>query len=234
MTAPGSLRFFAVVIRPSGAIVASATAIVSGAIYWAVLDPRQYVQAGVLALFLQMFSAATGYRDRIRRGHFDGILTKEPRRLRIAAAHCAVSIVPGVVLWVLVAIVEAALIRAGWPATVTASGLAALLAVSVLSWAIAVAFGRHSAGPLWIAAIFVLASTGHLQQLRYQFLTADTSWMAAGRQAGSALACPVLLVTDPGAITVRAHALLLLAVSAVWLAAAALVARYDAPLEERV
>lgn len=234
MTTPSTLRFFALVIRPSAGIVASSVAIMGGGIYWAVADPPQFGQAPALALFLQMFSAAAGYRDRLRRGHFDAILTAQRRRLRIAAAHGALSVAPGVVLWIVLAAVEVALVRPGWPTTLTPSGLAAVTIVSVVAWAIAVVAGRHSAGAIWIAVLFVLLSIGRIEQLRYAFLTADTSWLPAARQAAAAMLCPFFLLAERGAMTIRAFVLLSAAIAAIWLAAAALVARCDAPLEERV
>lgn len=234
MTAPSALRFFALVVRPPPAILAASLAIAGGGIYWALVDPPQFGQAAALALFFQMFSAATGYRDRLRRGHFDAILTAQRRRLRIAAAHGVVSVAPGMVLWAVLAVIEAALIRQGWPSTLTSSGLAAVAIVSVVAWAIAVVAGRHSAGAIWIAALFVLVSIGRIEQLRYAFLTADMSWLPAARQAAAAILCPFFLLADRGAMTARAFVLLAAAVAAIWLAAAALVARCDGPLEERV
>jgi hypothetical protein len=233
MTAPGALRFFAVVIRPSAAILSSSVAIALAAIYWALNDPIEFAQACLFALFLQMFSAATGYRDRIRRGHFDSVLTPHRQRLHVAAAHCAVSMAPGGGLWAVLACIDFILIRQGWPTTLTLSGVAAFLTVSVFAWTVGVAVGRYSAGALWIGGLFVLGSIGRLQQLRYSFLTADTSWMSAVRQAGTSLVCPLVLLTDPAAATVRALFLLSLAVCAVWVIGATLIVWCDAPLEER-
>ena len=99
-------------------------------------------------------NASSGFAVPARRGHYDLLLTSGVSRLRIGAAHCAASMVPGVFYWLSIAAIEA-IARGGFPGVSLATGtIAALLIVSALAWAATVPFPRLTGGIVWLL-IFV-------------------------------------------------------------------------------
>jgi hypothetical protein len=103
MSHPAPLRFFWATSRPGYAAVSAAALLVSGAAWSALRDPDDFDQFVLLALSFQMFSASSGYRRQALRGHFDSILTAGSPRTACACAHFAVSIAPGMAVWLVIA-----------------------------------------------------------------------------------------------------------------------------------
>ena len=58
-------------------------------------------------LLLQLFAASSGFEVPARRGHYDLLLTSGHRRIWVALVHWAISIAPGVLAWLLLALVDA-------------------------------------------------------------------------------------------------------------------------------
>lgn len=232
MNAPSPLGYFVLVLQLRRSLLATLILLGTFTAWIAWVDPTNVDEAIVIALFAQMFAAASGYRERALRGHFDSILAFGWSRASVAAAHWMVSIAPGVLAWLVVSAGAAAVQPARWPASLTASGLVALLYVSCAAWAFALPLTRYVSGVIWVAALVVLAGVGYVRMLRDTFLATDATVIDVLARTGSALVCPVFLLSDPQV----ANALILLLValaSAVLTAGGALfIARLDIPLRD--
>lgn len=232
MSAPSPLGYFALVLQLRRSLLATLILLGTLTAWIAWVDPINVDQAIVIALFAQMFAAASGYRERALRGHFDPILAFGWSRASVAAAHWMVSIAPGALAWLVVSAGAAAVQPARWPASLTASGLVALLYVSCAAWAFALPLTRYVSGAIWVAALVVLAGVGYVHLLRDTFLATDATVIDVLARTGSALVCPVFLLSDPQV----ANALILLLValaSAVLTAGGVLfIARLDTPLRD--
>jgi hypothetical protein len=192
------------------------------------VDPSAGEQVVVPIVFLQMFSASTGFAVPARRGHYDLLMTSGAGRLRVAATHFALSVAPGIAAWLVVAGVEAA-IRRGESSALATGSVMALLMVSALAWAVTVPLPRLSGGIVWLLAIVMLLGT--TDQWRGAALAAREGIPSPGGALLYAL-CPFLLVgrevTSPSAwIVVPGATLSALAVAL----ALAWVTRMDVPLE---
>jgi hypothetical protein len=196
-------------------------------------DPNGTRQMSGLALLLQMFAAATGYRERALRGHFDPILVAGSSRTAVATSHWVVSVAPGAVVWVLLGFVLLLVRPTAMPTPFTASGLAAFLYVSSVAWALALPLTRYATGVVWIIVFVILAGGSQLQELHGVFLTESGRWQDLLAQTGAALVCPLFLVehTEVALTT----SLLLIAIVTVGITAAGawFVTTLDAPLKVR-
>ena len=225
-------RFLLLLARPSGALVLVGAAIVAMAGYLVQVSPQGFDQTIAMALFLQMFSASTGYRGRLVRGHFDPILTGVARRSKIVVLHAGVSALPGAVLWLLLA-------TGGWlaaphaiPTALTPAGLAAFAFVSAMAWAGSLPSTRYAGGACWVVALFIAASSHNIATLRAAFLAGPGSWIASARAAAAALVCPFFLIADPSFPDVRVLVLVALAAVLVAGAGVAIAARFDGALTD--
>jgi hypothetical protein len=116
---------------------------------------------GALApvLLLQLLAASSGFAVPARRGHYDLLLTRERSRTRIAVAHWAASVAPGLASWFALALFEA-IVSAGSHASLFATGTcAAVFLVSTLPWATTVALPRFSGGIGWILVAVTTVTT---------------------------------------------------------------------------
>lgn len=158
------LRFFrAVPPVPSLmlATVGTAVLVAAGAI---VVDPARADRALVPVLLLQLFAAASGFAGPARRGHYDLLLARGEGRVRIALAHWSLSIAPGLLSWMLLAIVET--LARGTPGVLLASGtVAALWSVSTIPWALTVALPRFAGAIGWLALLALVAIVQPLSTL---------------------------------------------------------------------
>lgn len=150
------IRFFRVVPpAPGWMSIAFAVAALGGG---AALIIDQTMPASALApiFFLQMLAASSGFAVPARRGHYDLLLTSGISRLAIAGAHCTASCIAGIAAWLAIAVGEAIAIG-GVPTTSFASGtVLALIAVSLLSWAITAPVARLSGGLVWLLLVVTL------------------------------------------------------------------------------
>lgn len=199
MTGPTPLQFCRVVVRPSAAALWAWAGVLALAAYLARTDVEGLDQAAGVALLLQMFAASTGFRDAARRGHFDAVLTGGSNRAALARAHAACSLMPGLVVWLAIAGLEAAVRPDRIPTALTPAGLSALAYVSVLAWAVGVTTKRYAAGGAWLLSLVALAAADRLDPLRAAFATGGIGLGGAAAQARAALLCPVFLVGYPGA-----------------------------------
>lgn len=150
-------------------------------------------------LTLQLFAAASGFAGHARRGYYDLLLTSGGRRLSIALTHWVFSIAPGVVAWMVVALVEAAL-RRGYPDHALAGGtLAAMAIVSMLGWAFTVGLPRFSGAIGWVVVLVAAASLWPDGAIGFAFSggagrAAEIGTVASAWQAAAVLVNPALLL----------------------------------------
>ena len=234
------LRFFWATSRPGYAAVSAAALLVSGAAWSALRDPDDFDQFVLLALSFQMFSASSGYRQQALRGHFDPILTAGSSRIACALAHFAVSIAPGLAVWLVIAALAWAFQpgRApglGAPALgmTSASALVAALYASTLCWTVSLPLRRYAGGVLWLALIFALAAGHQLHSLRESFLMSSGGWWDTFALTGAALVAPVYLIANPQVAGVASLGLVLSVTAAAWIAGACFIARLSGVLEDR-
>jgi hypothetical protein len=212
VTEPSPSRFFALVLRPELTIAGSALVVLGTYAWVGVNDPSDIRQISVLALMVQMFAAATGYRERVLSGHFDPILVSGSPRAAVAASHWLVSIVPGALVWVL---------------------LGTLLYVSSISWALALPLTRYATGVVWIVVFVILAGGTELQTLHGAFLTDSAEWRDLFAQTGASLVCPMFLLEHTDAARPTTLLLVTMVTAATMAAGGWFVATLDAPLKVR-
>jgi hypothetical protein len=226
------LRFFLVLLRPNASALFLATGILALGAYLARAYPEGVDQAVAIALFLQLFAASTGFRDRLRRGHFDPVLAGGSRRVAVAAAHWFVSIGPGLSVWLALGLINALSSRSAWPTPFTPAGLMVILYTSTMTWVISLPMGRYSGAVLWLVALFTLAATLQLQAMRQTFSAAADSWAGTLQSFAGVLVCPVFLLIDPLAAGPPLLALLFAATVGAWLAGVALITCFPGILVE--
>jgi hypothetical protein len=188
MKTPASVPFFlAVGVLPAYALLGLA-AVLAIAVLTVLLDPSQLDQGLAMILFVQMFLASTGFLKRARRGHFDPLLVDRERRFPIVAAHCAVSVAPGLLAWFAFSATAAA---AGNPIAMSAlfgARAVAILIVSALAWSVGFAFPRGAAGAIWLALfVFIVTMRGSVEGMGH----AVGAFMSA---AMTVLVCPFVLL----------------------------------------
>jgi hypothetical protein len=235
MSHPSPLRFFWAISRPGYVVASAAALLVSGAAWSALRDPDDFDRFCLLALFFQMFSASSGYRYQALRGHFDPILTAGPSRTACARAHWAVSILPGMAVWLVIASLAWAFQPGRAPALISmtsASAFVAVLYASTLCWTVSLPLRRYAGGMIWLAVIFALAAGHQLHSLRESFLMSSGGWWDTLAVTGAALVTPVFLVANPGVAGVVSLSLVVSVTAVAWIAGAGFIAWFDGVLED--
>lgn len=222
-----TLYFLWIVQGPGTGSLIAAAALIAFAVYLAVSDPGGFDQAVAIALFLQMFSAATGYRERLRRGHFDPVLAGDANRWRVAWSHWMAATGLGFLVWLLLGVIALIGGVTHHPTAFTAPGIIVLVYVSTVAWAATLALPRYSGAVLWLALLFGLASTQHLQALRVTFNPAATSTVDVLRSVTTSMIFPILLFVDPGAVSGAVLIGMFAATLLVGIAGAATIVRFD-------
>jgi hypothetical protein len=205
-------RFFlavSVVPGPLLAAFAATTALGCAAI---AVDVRYAGPLFVPILLLQLFAASSGFRVPACRGHYDWLLTRGEGRAAIAAAHWAVSAMPGVVAWGALAVAEGA---GGGEALLAAGTLAALVATSTLPWALTAPLTRARGAILWLLGMLLWAGLARQAGPPLEGLLSPFALVGADLRGASAYAA--LGLAGIGAVSVVA--------AIVW------VHRMDVPLE---
>jgi hypothetical protein len=228
---PTPLRFFAVVMRPTIALIVSALAILGFGVFLLLNDPQGIDQAFALVLIFQMFAASTGFRDKLIRGHFDSIVVGG-RRVSIALTHWLVSIVPGLTIWLVLAALCSLTGNGARPSALTPGGSAVFLYVSAVAWTVSLPLVRYAAGSLWIMTLIGLAATHRLTQLRAALLAANGDWGGAMNAVLAALACPLFLLADAKVVDGRIVGLVTVVAIGLIAVGVAMVNRFDAPLTD--
>ena len=208
---PSPLRFFATVLRPSAATVTVFGALLAYGVYLVRAEPRLFGQVCGIALFFQMFSASTGYAERVRRGHFDAVLVGRSSRLSIALAHWILSLAPGGLTWVLLAVLALVATPGEWPLPLTPTGLVALAWVSTTVWAATLLMPRYTGGVAWLVLILVLVALNKMGPLNDAFLAGEETWAEALPKARAAMTFPLILVGRPEVAGARTLAIVAVA-----------------------
>lgn len=233
MTFLGPLRFFCILLRPSGPLLMLLLLLVGFGIRLASTDPGSFAQTFGLALILQMFIASTGYRHAATAGYFDVILSGRSSRLRVASAHFAISVLPGTIAWALLAIIGLSARPLPETSAFTPSSLAAFAYVSTVAWATTLWWRRYTSGGLWLVAIVVLAATHDLGTLRALFQGGHGTWADGLWRAGAALVCPIILVADSTAADGVVVGIVLAAAALFFCGGLWIIEHTDVPLVDR-
>ena len=152
------VRFF-LVVPPMPLLMIGALLVatgVSGAVI--VVEPSRASGALTPILLLQLFACSSGFDVPARRGHYDLLLTHGEARRRVIVAHWAASALPGVLCWLLLAILgyttnsgdsRTALFNRGT--------LAAIILVSTIPWATTSRLPRFSGAIGWLLVVALLS-----------------------------------------------------------------------------
>jgi len=229
MTTP--LRYFWSVARPPASAFAAAATLFGYATFVAVNAPKDSEEILGLTLVGQALAASTGYRDRLIRGHFDPILAGRRSRITIALAHATLSIVPGLVFWFAVGLLER-LTHVRHALAFAAGPLSALLYVSVVVWAVSLVLGRNTGGVLWMAGLFVLAAAQRIHLLSEAYGTSSADIAVSLKAARAAIVWPGLLFTNGGHVELPVLVLVLLATVGVFAGGIAVILALDASLKD--
>ena len=108
-------------------------------------DPSAAADALVPVLLLQLFVASPGFRFQARRGYYDLLLTAGVARWQIAVAHCLVSIIPGIVSWLCVGLLELSASHGTSSRAFAAGTCVAFVASSLVAWGSSVSSSRPAA-----------------------------------------------------------------------------------------
>jgi hypothetical protein len=196
-----------------------------------VLEPAQGAAAIMPVLVLQLFAAASGFSGSARRGYYDLLLTSGESRVGVAIAHWLMSINYGALAWMVLGGVELALTRGARSAILSTGTAAALLVLSTLPWALAVAQPRFGPSIGWL----LLAATGAVMLpggSLEQWLRSRSDGMQPVASAAAFLVYPPLVVGRPLSWADVPMVLPGIAVSLTTLVAACWwIARADYPLE---
>jgi hypothetical protein len=230
MTSPSALRFLWEVLRPTRALVAVLAVVLALAVYTASTGDEGFDNALLLVLVAQLLAASTGYRDRLVRGHFDGLLAGRQRRAGVAFAHAGLSMLPGFALWFAFG---AAGIAIGGPSfAFTSGGMLAVADASVIAWLVSLWLGKHTGGVLWIVGLFLLAAGGKVHELRFAYSTVSVDWVTRLKSAGAAVIVPPVMYANGGYVDPPVRVLVGCAIVAAFAAGVATIARLDAPLRD--
>jgi hypothetical protein len=224
-----TVRFFAVV-APIPPLMAPAMAGVSlVAATLAALGAQRADRILTPLLLLQMFAASSGFMVPARRGHYDLLLTAGYGRMRIAAMHWTVSVLPGIAAWLTVAAVDIA-VTGGSAGAMGLGTTAAFVLVSTVPWAATVALPRFTGAIAWLLLLAMVVAVLPSAQ---SAVLLDPWDQAEGAWARAAVAVyPVALVGREIATgeALRIVPAMILAVCSM-AAALAWIGRQDIPLE---
>jgi hypothetical protein len=190
-----ALRFLLTVSPPPAWVLIALAASVLLGVTTLWLNPDGIDAAFGSILLLQMFAASSAFSSSASRGYFDPLLTGEHSRQRVAMGSLSAAALPGLVAWVLLAVVAIAFGR--WRMAVSPHRYLALAIVSVVSWAGGLALPRMAVGPLWI---FVLVSAalfrGALTKYMPAFQLPPTTALDFLQWISAFTLCPFLLLGE--------------------------------------
>lgn len=225
-----TLRFFAIAQLHSPYMLLALAAVLVSGIGTLVVDPARGADAIAPLALLQMLAASSGFAVAARRGHFDLLLTAGPGRVNVGLAHLSLSILPGIIAWGTLGIVEMAVGATLRPLAFASGSVVAVWVISAAAWALTVPLPRLSGGIAWLLGIamwMVGWSGGSAAMLALTEGTADVF-----SRGVIVTLCPFVLVGKrlSGSDAILAMPAVILATS---LAAAAVswIARMDVPLE---
>ena len=187
-------RFF-LVVPPMPLLMVGALFVVTGvSAVVIVVEPSRTAAALTPILLLQLFACSSGFDVPARRGHYDLLLTRGEVRRRVIVAHWAASALPGVLCWLLLAIVGYTVDRGGSStALLNAGTLSAVLLVSTIPWATTVRLPRFSGAIGWLLIVSTL-SLAAPRMLAIDLPLSIEGWHEWLQAAWAVLAYPPLLV----------------------------------------
>jgi hypothetical protein len=116
--------------------------------------------AAIPVIVLQAFGASTGFSASARRGYFDLLLARGEPRARIAFAQWLTAIMPGMLSWASLVVVQT-LVHGTANNQLMASGtLMALLMASTIPWAVTVGLPRFSGAIGWLMLVCLKTVSG--------------------------------------------------------------------------
>jgi hypothetical protein len=118
-------------------------------------DPSTAVFAMNPVLKLHLFAASSGFQLPARRGYYDLLLASSAARWQVVIAHCGASVVPGLVSWLCVALLEVAVSRGEHAAAASAGTCMAFVAWSIIAWVVAVFSSRTAATIAWVVIVSI-------------------------------------------------------------------------------
>ena len=148
-----ALRFFAIAQLHSPYMLLALGAVLVSGIGTLVVDPARGADALAPLALLQMLAASSGFAVAARRGHFDLLLTAGPGRVNVALAHLGLSILPGIVVWGTLGVVEMVVGATLRPLTFASGSVVSVWVISALAWAFTVRLPRLSGGIAWLLGI---------------------------------------------------------------------------------
>jgi hypothetical protein len=186
-------RFFLVVppmpLLMVGALVV-ATAVSAVVI---LVEPSRASGALTPILLLQLFACSSGFDVPARRGHYDLLLTHGERG-RVIVAHWAASALPGVLCWLVLAIVGYAADGGDTRAALLSGGtLSAVILVSTIPWATTIRLPRFSGAIGWLL-IVTTVSLAAPRMLAIDMSGSIEGWNEWSQAIGAVLVYPPLLV----------------------------------------
>jgi hypothetical protein len=229
MNRPAALRYFWELFWPGKLPPVAFAAVLGYAIYLTVVSAEGFDEALGLLYVTQLLAASTGYRDRLVRGQLDGLLAGLERRTSIVAAHLALSVGPGITLWIAFSVASYAF--AARPSVgFSAGGLLAITYSSLVVWTLSAWLGKNTGGVLWLIGFVLLAGAASVQAVRDAYGTVSVDWLVTLRSAGAALILPLVMVGNAGHMEPPVLALVSLATITVCALGVWSIARMDAPL----
>jgi hypothetical protein len=148
-----ALHFFAIAPLHSRYMLLALAAVLVSGIGMLIVDPGKGADALTPLALLQMLAASSGFAVAARRGHLDLLLTAGPARVNVALAHLGLSILPGMLVWWALGLVEMLVARTVRPLAFASGSVVSLCVISALAWALTVRLPRLSGGIAWLLGI---------------------------------------------------------------------------------
>ena len=150
-------RFF-LVVPPMPRLMVGALVVATAVSAVVILvEPSRASGALTPILLLQLFACSSGFDVPARRGHYDLLLTHGEARRRVIVAHWAASALPGVLCWLVLAIVGYTANGDGRSALFSRGTLSAVILVSTIPWATTVRLPRFSGAIGWLLIVATLS-----------------------------------------------------------------------------
>ncbi len=147
-------RFFAVAPPMPLLMIGALVVVTSVAAIAIVVDPQMAVRALTPVLLLQLFACSSGFDVPARRGHYDLLMTRGQTRFQIVTAHWAASALPGVVGWLVLALIDEAVRADASQVSLFSTGtMAAMSLVSTLPWAFTLRLPRFAGAIGWLLLV---------------------------------------------------------------------------------
>lgn len=188
------VRFFLVVppmpLLMVGALVVAT--VVSAVVI--LVEPSRASGALTPILLLQLFACSSGFDVPARRGHYDLLLTHGEARRRVIVAHWATSALPGVLCWLLLAIVGYTASGGDSRGALLDRGtLSAVILVSTIPWATTSRLPRFSGAIGWLLIVAML-SLASPRMLAIDLSVSIEGWNEWLKATWAVLVYPPLLV----------------------------------------